>query len=86
MHLHGCYSLRSGILSVSIAGFAMAQELYELTANLPAGEAFDVRLSANGEQLELSTLTFNIGEGAVEIIGGETGSGLQKELAICRLA
>jgi hypothetical protein len=72
-------------LSFNIAGFAMAQEAFELKSNSPAGEAFDVRLSANGEQLELSTLAFNIGESGPEIIGGETGSRVQRELPICRL-
>jgi chitodextrinase len=49
----------------------------ELRPNLRPAEAFDVQLAANGTQLRFSTMTYNIGDGPLEIYGGAAGSGVQ---------
>jgi len=49
----------------------------DLLPNLRPAEAFDVQMAASGTQLRFSTRTENLGDGPLEIVGGETGSGVQ---------
>lgn len=49
----------------------------DLLPNLRPAEAFDVQMAANGTQLRFSTRSENLGDGPLEIVGGETGSGVQ---------
>jgi hypothetical protein len=64
------------ISALGVTGTAIGQEPYELKPNLRPAQAFDVQLFLD-TQLRFSTLTWNLGDGPLEIIGGETGSGVQ---------
>jgi hypothetical protein len=66
-----CWS--AGILLAPDAGAAQQQML----PNLTAFQAFDLDIEPNGsggEQLVFSTLTWNSGDGALELVAGETGT------------
>ena len=49
----------------------------DLLPNLQPADAFDVQMAASGTQLRFSTQSHNLGDGPLEIEGGETGNGVQ---------
>ena len=64
-----------GLSGLCSTGAAIAQENLELKPNMRAADAYELRLS--GDKLLFSTYSYNIGDGPLEIVGGETGSGVQ---------
>lgn len=64
-----------GLSGVCATGAAIAQDNLELRPNMRAADAYELRLSGN--KLLFSTYSYNIGDGPLEIVGGETGSGVQ---------
>lgn len=53
-------------------GFSMSASAQDLLPNMRVQEPFDLRLSSS--QLRFSTMSYNVGEGALDVRAGETGS------------
>jgi hypothetical protein len=64
-----------GVFSIALTSTTFAQDVSDLLPNMRPAEALDVRLQ--GTELLFSTFSYNIGDGPLEIQGGDIGNGVQ---------
>lgn len=71
----------AAFMILPLAGVASAQQVVERLPNIKALPAFEVTAGLNlvyqNPELRFSTTTANLGDGPLELIGGETGRGKQ---------